>query len=525
MSVDLLLDLAWKSGLVAAAALAAGAVAGGRPAAERVMVLRLGLVLIFVLPLLSMALPRMNMAHALHTVPPPATVEAAPSVRLPASETPLSVTPSPVVAQRPTSPALPAAAVPIPDLKSTLILLYGLGVAFLLARLVLGLGMLARWTSAADTVSDPAWRAALARAARDGPRPRLKVTARLSAPLSWGLRPAVVLIPQSALARPEQAAAVLEHELAHIRRGDWTVLILSRLAVALLWFNPLVWLLQRELLRQSERAADEHALRRVNRTDYAQTLVLMAGGSTAHAGMGMAGSGRELAHRVRSALSDRRRQGAPWITALAAMACAAFAAPLAALEMRPSPPPSPTMLPSPAAPPSVVIGPRASPDIAPVAIPDTAADSLPETPPRIAGGQASAPPNTPAADDDIARHEAEARRLRALAAAPGLSDDERDALLDEAHDVDESARDLLHDILTAQRDQAEAEAEERAAERDMAAVGQNGRPNAGRQGARQEEELARQMQASVRAEINAQFNALIRSGADIAPPRQPASPG
>ena len=45
-----------------------------------------------------------------------------------------------------------------------------------------------------------------------------------------------------------------------MRRKDWVFLILSRLALARFWFNPLVWRLHGELAARSEEAADADAL-------------------------------------------------------------------------------------------------------------------------------------------------------------------------------------------------------------------------------------------------------------------------
>ena len=50
------------------------------------------------------------------------------------------------------------------------------------------------------------------------------------------------------------------HELAHIRRGDLATQLIARAAVSLFWWNPLVWMVWREFVKERERAADDLVL-------------------------------------------------------------------------------------------------------------------------------------------------------------------------------------------------------------------------------------------------------------------------
>ncbi len=75
-------------------------------------------------------------------------------------------------------------------------------------------------------------------------------------------------------ARPKQ---VLAHELAHVIHGDWAKLMLSRVATAAFWFNPLAWVLAREAHQLREEAADDAVLAaNIAGTDYAELLVGVA---------------------------------------------------------------------------------------------------------------------------------------------------------------------------------------------------------------------------------------------------------
>src|SRR3546814_20688000 len=64
------------------------------------------------------------------------------------------------------------------------------------------------------------------------------------------------------------------HELAHVARLDWAKLLGARVACAVFWFNPLVWMLARESHQLREEAADEAVLMAdIDGPDYATLLV------------------------------------------------------------------------------------------------------------------------------------------------------------------------------------------------------------------------------------------------------------
>jgi beta-lactamase regulating signal transducer with metallopeptidase domain len=77
-------------------------------------------------------------------------------------------------------------------------------------------------------------------------------------PIAFGMFRPVILLPKNASSWPrERLHAVLLHELAHIRRRDSLAQLLSHLACALYWPNPLVWIGARSLRREAEIAADD----------------------------------------------------------------------------------------------------------------------------------------------------------------------------------------------------------------------------------------------------------------------------
>ncbi len=81
-------------------------------------------------------------------------------------------------------------------------------------------------------------------------------------PLTWGFRKPVVLFPDGADAWTEdERSSALYHELSHIKRADFLAMLLVRTSLAVFWWNPLCWVVYREILKEQEIACDELVLR------------------------------------------------------------------------------------------------------------------------------------------------------------------------------------------------------------------------------------------------------------------------
>jgi beta-lactamase regulating signal transducer with metallopeptidase domain len=97
-------------------------------------------------------------------------------------------------------------------------------------------------------------------------------------PMTWGTFRPVVLLPSVWLSASEDERRVaLLHELAHVKRYDFLKHLLSQIASAFHWCNPLVWVAQKQMMTTRERACDDAVLRQgFSPTWYAEQLVALA---------------------------------------------------------------------------------------------------------------------------------------------------------------------------------------------------------------------------------------------------------
>jgi beta-lactamase regulating signal transducer with metallopeptidase domain len=300
MNLDMLVETAWKSLLCAGLVLLALRLLSRRSAAERSLLAHFGLAALVMLPLAASALPRLDFEA------PRPVARAYRSV-------------APIVRTEPeTRTMAPAAAAPVAapiDWKRIILALWAIPAGALLLLTLVGIARLRRLRARAEVVVDPSWLTALASAQhRLGFKhgTALLVSSELDSPISWGIVRPVILLDARAVREPERAEAIIAHELAHVARLDWPALLLGRLAVALFWFNPLVWLLARHGHDLSEQAADDVVLRNnVSGPDYAEVLVGAARHATPPlllAANGVAPSRSSLGRRVIAVLDPARNR-------------------------------------------------------------------------------------------------------------------------------------------------------------------------------------------------------------------------
>ena len=93
---------------------------------------------------------------------------------------------------------------------------------------------------------------------------RVLLSPSQDAPMTFGWRHPVVLLPQALLEEPEVLRVTLMHELVHVRRHDYGFGFIARFVAALFAFNPLVWLLSQQVKHFRELSCDQETLRRID---------------------------------------------------------------------------------------------------------------------------------------------------------------------------------------------------------------------------------------------------------------------
>ena len=105
--------------------------------------------------------------------------------------------------------------------------------------------------------------------------PHLYVCRAVDTPLLAGVLHPCVLLPDENL-NPPELHLIFRHELTHFRRGDLWIKLLTLLAVGLHWYNPLIYLMRREIEFACEASCDESVVRGCDldaRAYYSETIV------------------------------------------------------------------------------------------------------------------------------------------------------------------------------------------------------------------------------------------------------------
>lgn len=393
-----------------------------------------------------------------------------PAALVPGAFTLSVAAPQPVVAAvsfvaEPRAEAAPSASTAIdydaPTIAGAVLGIWAVGVLLIALRGVVA--RLALWWMRRDSIEAPFEPDEVPELAG---RVALRVSNAAHGPFTWGILRPVILLPQQALYWPgERLEAVLRHELAHVRRRDSLTQMLSLLACALYWPNPLVWLGLRRQRREAEMAADDAVLAAgMAPSDYAAELLTIAGefrGRLAATPLSMAAPSALFA-RVQSVLAPTQQRsgvtamdvlkmtGLVLVTTAALVAArpslAQDAPPAAAVPAIPAPPaaapdamsaPAPAAMPVPPVPPVPAAGPLALPHAAPLirivrVRRDRHGRHVRETivtdPGDVAEIEARVKPELERAMAEVKAHEAELHQIEAM--RPQLNADIRKALAD-----------------------------------------------------------------------------------------------
>jgi TonB family protein len=314
----LLVEGAIESSLVLLVAFGALALLRGGPSALRHAVLALALGCAAIAPVLGRAVPSWQLPVAIArltgdvVVQPPISRERIP-------------------ARRPAVTGLPETAAPGPaalTIVSALRAIWIAGVGCALLVLVAGFRRLSTLASGARPVPAGTWTDgadAIARQYDIGRPISLLLSAHPSLIVTWGFRRPKVVLPAAAADWPhDRVRIVLSHELAHVRRRDWLVMLGAEALKCVYWFNPLVWIACARLRHESEQACDDEVINGgVEPTAYAGELVDIARDLTRYRPWMPAPAisrTSRFERRVKAMLDNRRNRGPVSRRAYAALA-------------------------------------------------------------------------------------------------------------------------------------------------------------------------------------------------------------
>ncbi len=143
----------------------------------------------------------------------------------------------------------------------------------------------------------------------------------MDSPFILGLFRPRIYLPIGLVGRPREF--ILCHERAHLRRLDHIVKPVCWVALALHWFNPMVWAAYILMSRDIEAACDEAVIRQLGsavKADYSKTLLALATGGRIPAPCPLAFDEGDAKGRIKNVL--RYRRPALWIIVVSVLAVA-----------------------------------------------------------------------------------------------------------------------------------------------------------------------------------------------------------
>lgn len=288
----------------------------------------------FALPVMPKWLPAMPAPLATPLIaPPPVAPERIARISALAETLPTTAPLTParssvddVVALAPPAPPVALVSPPAPfQWRTVVLLLWGLGVMAMAARLFAGWWYAARLATHCQLVGEGLYESPL-----------------VAAPVAIGVFKARIVLPSSWTSWPAgELRTVRIHEAEHIRRRDGLTSLMAGLNTCVFWFHPLSWWLERRIAIAAEEACDDAVIRASGEPHrYAETLLRMAdavrarGARVEWQGVGMAGA--SLAARIDRVLRGGAARTTSSLTrAILAVICAGAIVPGVACSQNP----------------------------------------------------------------------------------------------------------------------------------------------------------------------------------------------
>jgi beta-lactamase regulating signal transducer with metallopeptidase domain/5-hydroxyisourate hydrolase-like protein (transthyretin family) len=278
--VQALLHTFWEAALIAAALFLVLRRAANPVTRHRCCLLALAAVLLAGLCTWAVLDSRRSLQPQTAT---PTVAASAPVTGAPANAVGAKLTLTPMEVGRPGTPNTPPPASPAGEWVAWFALVWLAGSALMLARAARSFAGAGKLCRMARPLEDEAMLRVIEEARRKlglARRIRAVVTEKLTSPAVAGILVPTLILPLSLLTAlpPNQLQLIILHELAHIRRGDYFANLFQLLAESLLFFNPAVWWISRQLRHEREACCDAVAIALAGgeRLEYARALARVA---------------------------------------------------------------------------------------------------------------------------------------------------------------------------------------------------------------------------------------------------------
>jgi GWxTD domain-containing protein len=195
-----------------------------------------------------------------------------------------------------------------PHLLPWVAIVWFVGVLAFSIRLIMGLRLTRRLRSTAHPAPHE-WQRVLKRLCGPGMSLRLLISSLVDVPVVVGWLKPVILVPVEFLSGlpAEYITALLEHELAHVRRRDYLVNVLQSMAEALLFYHPAVWWISEQIRAERELCCDDLAVAASGDVaNYVRALAELEARQAARLKPALAADGGSLVHRIQRLLEPAR---------------------------------------------------------------------------------------------------------------------------------------------------------------------------------------------------------------------------
>jgi TonB family protein len=110
------------------------------------------------------------------------------------------------------------------------------------------------------------------------PEAEILVSGEMTSPVTFGIWNPVVLLPAAFLELSlDERRSIICHELMHVARRDWAVMIGEEIVRSLLWFHPAIWWLLAQIQLTREQVVDEAVIEHTgDRNRYLEALLAIA---------------------------------------------------------------------------------------------------------------------------------------------------------------------------------------------------------------------------------------------------------